>query len=391
MAESTATDVARLDLEAGEAGRVARLDLETGEAGRVARLRGPLTLATTPDLWRALERIDPQGTPQTIDLTDVPNCDTAGAALIVDLRRRLATDVASAQTIGATHQVRSMLAIVDRGSSPTPEESPEETSFGMVDTVGAFASDVIRNTHDTVEYIGDVARGLIVAAIRPSTVRWRDTIGYMSRVGADAIGIVSLISGLMGLILAFQMASQLKQYGADIYVADMVALSITRELGPLMTAIIVAGRSGSAFAAEIGTMKVNEEVAALDAMGLDRVRFLVLPKIIALLAMMPFLIVFADIFGVFGGLLVGVTFLDLPVGIYIDQTISRLVLWDVGQGMIRAECYAVVISAVGCLRGLQTRQGAQGVGTSTTSAVVSGILLVILTNSVLAVVFYYVG
>ena len=138
-------------------------------------------------------------------------------------------------------------------------------------------------------------------------------------------------------------------------------------------------------------MKVNEEVAALDAMGLDRVRFLVLPKVIALLAMMPILIVFADICGILGGLLVGVTFLDLPVSIYVDQTVSRIGLWDVFQGMIRAECYAVVIAAVGCLRGLQTRQGAQGVGSSTTSAVVSGILLVIVTNAVLAVVFYYVG
>jgi len=369
----------------------ARLELESAGAGRVARLIGPLTLATTPELWRALARIEPQSTPQTVDVSDVPNCDTAGAALLVDLRKRMSAGDAAAELVGVGDQVRSMLDIVDRACPPPPGEGPVEVSFGMVDTVGDFAWSVLQHTQETVEYIGALAIGLFTAVRRPATVRWRDTVGYMSRVGADALGIVSLISALMGVILAFQMASQLQQYGADVYVADIVGLSITRELGPLMTAIIVAGRSGSAFAAEIGTMKVNEEVSALDAMGLDRVRFLVLPKVIALLAMMPVLIVFSDLAGVLGGLLVGVSFLDLPVSIYIDQTISRIGLWDVFQGMIRAECYAMVIAAVGCLRGLQTRQGAQGVGTSTTSAVVSGILLVIVTNAVLAVVFYYVG
>jgi len=377
MAESTAAEPARIELE-------------TAGAGRVARLRGPLTLATIAVLWEAVDRIEPLPVPQTIDLSDVPSCDTAGAALLVDLRDRLGTGAETPQLVGAGEQVLAMLAIVNRAYSPPPDEGPAEISRGMVDTVGEFSWDVVQNAHETVEYVGALSLGLFRAVVRPSTVRWRDTIGYMTRVGADALGIVSLVSGLMGVILAFQMASQLQQYGADVYVADIVGLSITRELGPLMTAIIIAGRSGSAFAAEIGTMKVNEEVAALDAMGLDRVRFLVLPKVIALLAMMPILIVFADLCGIFGGLLVGVTFLDLPVGIYIDQTVSRIVLWDVVQGMIRAQCYAVVIAAVGCLRGLQTRQGAQGVGTSTTSAVVSGILLVIVTNAILAVVFYVV-
>jgi len=378
MAESTLTESARLEFE-------------SGSAGRVARLLGALTLATTADIWRELERVEPQSSPQSIDLSAVPSCDTAGAALLVDLGRRMSGDGAKTDLVGVGDQVAAMLSIVDRACPPPPEEGPEEVSFGMVDTVGEFAEGVLRNAYATVEYVGDLALGLAAAVTRPATVRWRDTVSYMSRVGADALGIVSLISALMGVILAFQMASQLQQYGADVYVADIVGLSIVRELGPLMTAIIVAGRSGSAFAAEIGTMKVNEEVAALDAMGLDRVRFLVLPKVIALLAMMPILIVFSDLCGILGGMLVGVTFLDLPVSIYVEQTISRITLWDVFQGMIRAECYALVIAAVGCLRGLQTRNGAQGVGASTTSAVVSGILLVIVTNAVLAVVFYYVG
>jgi phospholipid/cholesterol/gamma-HCH transport system permease protein len=369
----------------------ASLALEEQGSGRVARLSGPLTLLTTPPLWRELARLEAAAGPQTIDVSAVPNCDTAGATLLVDLGQRMVSGDGTADVVGASEQVDSMLSIVHQPLAPPPESGPADAALGMVDTVGDFASNVVQNAGDTLEYIGGLAHALATAVVRPATVRWRDTFNYMSQVGANALGIVCLINALMGLILAFQMASQLQAYGADVYVADIVGLSITRELGPLMTAIIIAGRTGSAFAAEIGTMKVNEEVAALDAMGLDRVRFLVLPKVLALLAMMPILIVFADIFGVLGGLVVGVSFLDLPVSIYLDQTISRIELWDVFQGMIRAECYAVVIAAVGCLRGLQTRQGASGVGSSTTSAVVSGILLVILTNAVLAVVFYYVG
>ena len=214
---------------------------------------------------------------------------------------------------------------------------------------------------------------------------------YDAEQCAAALGIVCVVAALMGLILAFQSAAQLQRFGADYLVPMAVGLGITRELGPLMTAIVVAGRSGSAFAAEIGTMTVNEEVAALDAMGLDRTRFLVLPKLIAMFAMMPFLVAFADLCGIAGGGIVGITFLDLSLGVYVRETFDKVDLWDIGQGLVRAQCYAVVIAAVGCLRGLQTKGGAQGVGVSTTSAVVSGILLIIIVNAVLAIVFHSLG
>src|SRR6185503_20198490 len=152
---------------------------------------------------------------------------------------------------------------------------------------------------------------------------------------------------------------------------------------PLMTSILVAGRSGSAFAAEIGTMKVNEEVDALDTMGLDSTRFLVMPKFVALLLMMPLLVTFADFCGIAGGMLIGVTTVGLPVHLYLHESVERLTVWHAVQGLIKGECYAVVIAAVGCLRGLQTKSGAQGVGLSATSAVVSGIFLIIVVDAVL--------
>jgi phospholipid/cholesterol/gamma-HCH transport system permease protein len=364
----------------------ARLDVSHGDAGPVVRLSGPLTLDTIGPLWRdVLKQVKGAGGAR-IDLTDVPRCDSSGAALVLDVRQRTEGEI-----VGAGTQVRSMLDILDRPCPNPPEAPPEDFKKGVVDTLGDFAWEVAQNARETIEYVGSVAAGLLGVLLRPHSIRWGDTIGYMVRVGADALGIIVVVNGLMGLILAFQSANMLERYGADAYVAMAVGIGITRELGPLMTAIVVAGRSGSAFAAEIGTMKVNEEVSALDAMGLERTRFLVLPKIVALFLMMPLLVIFADVAGIAGGVAVGITFIDLPLGVYLRNTIESVGVWDLGQGLIRAQCYSVVIAAVGCLRGLQTRQGAQGVGVSTTSAVVSGILLIIVTNAIIAIVFASLG
>ncbi len=351
----------------------------------VLRLTGPLTLETTAPLWRQAALLGAtDGHDARIDVEGVPRCDTAGAALLIHLRRLLG----GVAIEGASEQVRFMLDVMDRPCPEPPTAPPADRRPGMVETLGTFATQVLRNAADTVEYIGGLIAGFGEIALHPRRLRWPDTIVYMARTGADALGIVVMINGLMGLILAFQMGAQMRQYGADTYVADVVGMSIIQELGPLMTAILVCGRSGSAFAAEIGTMKVNEEVAALDTMGLERTRFLVMPKMVALLLMMPLLVVFADLAGVFGGMVIGTTYLDQPIGVYLGNTIARIGLWDVGQGLIKGEAYAIVIAAVGCLRGLQTGKGAQGVGVSATSAVVSGIFLIIVVDAILTVIFH---
>jgi len=211
----------------------------------------------------------------------------------------------------------------------------------------------------------------------------------MERTGLDAVLIVSLISFLMGLITAFQAAVQLTQFGADIYVANLVGLSIVRELGPLMTAIIAAGRSGAAFAAEIGTMKVAEEVDALTTMGLDRTRFLITPKVLSLLVMLPCLTLVADVVGIAGGLTVATVLLGLPVQVYVRQTQISLTIWDVGTGLIKSVAFALLIAGVGCLRGFQAGTGAESVGRVTTSAIVAGIFLIIVADAVFTILFHY--
>lgn len=198
-----------------------------------------------------------------------------------------------------------------------------------------------------------------------------------------------LISFLLGFIIAFMSSVQLAQFGANIFVASLVGLAMVRELGPIMTAIVMAGRSGSAFASEIGTMKINEEVDALSTMGFNPVVFLVLPKMIASVVVMPFLTLFACLFGVFGGLVVGVFVLDLTFDSYIDQTIAILALKDIVWIFIKSTTFGILVTWVGCLRGFQVKGGAGEVGEATTSAVVSSIFLIILWDSIFAFVQLY--
>jgi len=202
---------------------------------------------------------------------------------------------------------------------------------------------------------------------------------------------VAMICFLMGLILGFQSAVQLHQFGADIFIVDFVGLTICVELGPLMVAMICTGRAGSAFAAEIGTMKVSEEVDALVTMGLDPCRFLTLPKVLALVAAMPLLTVFGDLTGIAGGFVVGMAKLDIPFVAYFARTARVISPWHMAQGLIKSVVFALLVGAVGCLRGLRTEGGAQGVGGATTSAVVTGIFLIVLADTALTMVFNVLG
>jgi phospholipid/cholesterol/gamma-HCH transport system permease protein len=211
----------------------------------------------------------------------------------------------------------------------------------------------------------------------------------MERTGADAVPIVVLINFLVGFVMAFQGAVQLKQFGANIFVADLVALSVARELGPLMTAIIVCGRSGAAFAAELGTMKVSEEIDALRTMGFGPIRYLVLPRTVALMLVMPMLTLLADLVAIGGGLLVGILSLDLTISAYLGETRSALTLWDVLSGVLKSVVFALAISLISCQQGFATTGGAEGVGRRTTSSVVASLFALILIDAGFTVFFHF--
>jgi phospholipid/cholesterol/gamma-HCH transport system permease protein len=229
---------------------------------------------------------------------------------------------------------------------------------------------------------------LAYAVRHPSTVRWRDVWLICEKVGADALPIVALISFLLGVILAFQSAIPMKKFGAEIFVADLIGLAMLRELGPLMTAILLAGRTGAAFAAEIGTMKVNQEVDALTTMGLDPVRFLVTTRIIAALLMTPLLTLFADLVSLLGGAMTLQSF-SIPFITFVHEVEGIVDFSDFMAGFVKSFVFAILIAGIGCLRGLQTSAGASAVGDAATRAVVSGIILLVIVDGIFAVVYFF--
>jgi phospholipid/cholesterol/gamma-HCH transport system permease protein len=232
---------------------------------------------------------------------------------------------------------------------------------------------------------------VLAALRRPATINWADVTRIMERAGADGLPIVVMITFLVGMVTAFQAIVQLRQFGADIFVADLVALSVTRELGPLMTAIIVAGRSGAAFSAELGTMSVSEEIDALRTLGLSPYGFLVYPRIIALVLVVPLLTLVGDLCGILGGVFVSMLRLDITLTAYWQRTLEVLDLWDVASGVLKSVVFGWAIALVACQRGLATRGGAAGVGLSTTSAVVASLFSLVVIDALFTVIFNLYG
>ena len=228
----------------------------------------------------------------------------------------------------------------------------------------------------------------LLGPFRGRKIRWRATVEQFVRIGYDSVPIVCMIAFFVGLILAMQSAYQLKRFGATLYVADLVGVSIVRELGPLLTAIIIAGRSGSASAAEIGTMKVGEEIDALRTMGISHVGFLFVPRAFAMMLALPCLTVLADFIGIFGGFLLSIATLDFSVTRYLNQTSAALTLKDLITGLIKSGFFALIISVVGCYQGVTTDGGAAGVGKSTTTSVVTSIFLIIAADVFFTALFF---
>jgi len=238
----------------------------------------------------------------------------------------------------------------------------------------------------------ELMRNTIVALAVPAGrhgIKWGRTLEQVALIGVRASGIVIFISFLVGLVLALNGAIQLRQFGAAIYIANMVAISMAREMGPLITAIVVSGRSGSAIAAEIGTMVVSEELDAMRTMALNPVRYLVVPRILALVLAMPLLTVLSNAAGIFGGYLIGVLALDLPSQGYITQTAQSLFISDVLSGLVKSIVFALIIGFVGVYRGLTVHGGPAGVGLATTASVVTSINLCIVATAIITAVLYY--
>jgi phospholipid/cholesterol/gamma-HCH transport system permease protein len=242
-----------------------------------------------------------------------------------------------------------------------------------------------------LSFIGESSIALAHAVVGRARFRRVDLLLNIQEAGANALGIVSLISFLIGLILAFVGAIQLRQFGAQIYIADLVAIGMAREMGAMMAAIIMAGRTGAAFAAQLGTMRVNEEIDALTTMGISPFEFLVLPRMLGLILMMPLLTIYADLVGILGGAVVGVGMLKVGIVPYWNHTWNAASLADFAAGMIKSVVFGILIAIAGCMRGMQSGRSSAAVGLAATSAVVTGIVFVIVSDAILTVVYDAIG
>ena len=356
------------------------------------RLAGRLALEDLKPLMADLQAIPGPVKPRrlSVDLAGVEYLDSAGALALIELQNRASALSIPVDLLNVSEKNHGLLGLIDREVLQRPPLRPEVIRSPIVEKLGELFRKQYQDFQEIMSFVGELVTALISCLAHPRLVRWADVMFYMKRAGADGLPIVALISLLLGLIMAFMSSLQLKQFGANIYVANLVTIAMVRELGPIMTAIIVAGRSGSAFAAEIGTMIVNDEVNALVTMGFDPTRFLAVPKVIAAMIVVPILTVYADLFAILGGLIVGVTGLDLTFYTYIQQTKSSITIFDFVTSLIKAVVFAALISGIGCQRGFQVKGGAEGVGMSTTSAVVSAIFLIIVFDSAFAIMLYYI-
>jgi phospholipid/cholesterol/gamma-HCH transport system permease protein len=262
---------------------------------------------------------------------------------------------------------------------------------GPLTLVGRNTLGLLRYASGLTELSAKTAYWTFIAPFRGRGLKWGAAIHQAVLVGYAAVPIVCVISFFVGMVLAFQGAYQLEKLGATYFVAALVGVSLTRELGPLMTAVVVAGRSGSAFAAEIGTMKVSEEIDALEVMGLNSIKYLVVPKYLAMVIMMPCLTLLADLAGMLGGASFGVGQLDQTFSMYALATRDALVMKDISTGLVKSVVFGALITTIGCYEGFTVRGGAEGVGRATTSAVVVSIFLVIVADLVFTAIFYYTG
>ena len=369
--------------------RATRFAIENVRLGRdncELKLSGELGFAETPELWSALRGHVQRARRRSqldFDMAEVTQLDSGAAALLAHARAQLHRRGVKSEFVRAPAPIQEIIHL-HHGDGPVKRRY-KRRARGMLDQVGQATERTFYEVRMLFSFIGDLTVENLRVLARPRSANWRDLWPIMERAGADAVPIVTLISFLVGLVSAAQSAAQLERYGANVFVADLVGLSMTRELGPLMTAIVVAGRSGAAFAAEIGTMKVNEEIDALRTMGLRPMPFLVLPRSLALMLMMPLLVLFSNALGILGGLVVGVTRLDLSAVTYLNRIADAVKLWDVGQGLLKGALFAVAIAVISCQQGLATSGGAAAVGHRTTSAVVGILFSLILIDAVFAV------
>lgn len=359
--------------------------------GLVFRAEGDWLLASAAELDRRLRALDlPSGRQVTLDLAGIGRLDTAGAWLLKRTDDELA---ARGNAVGLANVRASLAPLLDQvwmhgAGTPSPHPAPSHhTLVGFVARIGEVTLRLLGRAYSIIGFGGLVAETFAKLVRHPRRLRLPALFAQMEQAGVNAMPIVGLLSFLIGVVFAYQGADQLRRFGAEIYTVNLLGIAILRELGVLLTAIIIAGRSGSAFTAQIGTMQVNEEIDALRTLGLDPVEVLVVPRILGLALTLPLLAIYADFMGLLGGCLMSWASLGILIPTFLDQLRSAIGEWTFWVGIVKAPFFAAIIALVGCYEGFNVERSADSVGRLTTQSVVEAIFLVILTDAAFSILF----
>lgn len=361
------------------------------DGATILRAGGEWLVVTAADLDRRLHDLKmPQNRAVTVDLSGVDRLDSTGAWLLLRTEHELAARGNHVALANLEPRFAPLLDQVrSRGvTEPLPHPVPPHHTFvGFLARIGMVTLQLMRRVYDILGFTGLVTLTVLRLLRQPRRLRLVATLVQMERVGLDAMPIVGLLSFLIGVVMAYQGADQLRRFGAEIYTVNLLGVSILRELGVLLSAIIIAGRSGSAFTAQIGTMQVNEEIDALRTLGLDPVEVLVLPRLLGLGLTLPLLVFYADFMGILGGALMSWIVLDINIPNFLTQLQGAVTTTTLWVGVIKAPFFAAIIALVGCYEGLNVTRSAESVGRLTTQSVVESIFFVIVTDATFSIVF----
>lgn len=368
-------------------------------------LVGELGFADAAAIWRAMgdatagiglprdppDPQDPAAEPAlVIDLGRASRVDGAVVALVVAVRARLVARGVRCHITAGTEQLRALVHLY-RGDEPPPPAPVQRGRERGIARLGGAVDHALGQARQMVGFSGELAAAIAATIRRPARASWRDLPALIIRAGTDGIPIVLVLNFLIGFVMAYQSARQLALFGANIYAADIVGLSVPRELAPLMTAIIVVGRSGAAYAAELGTMRVSDEIDALRTMGFAPVPYLVVPRILALVVVAPVLTLLGDVVGVIGGLVVGSASLAITPAAFLAELRTAVESSDVWTGLVKSIAFGAAIGVIGCKHGLATRGAASGVGRGTTRTVVSCLFTIVVIDTLFTMAFRRLG
>ncbi len=351
--------------------------------------RGRWTVDALADVATRIDQVRGMAGQQiTLDASEVVALDTTGAWLLQRLRLRLESE-------GRQVNVQGLSAVFadlyQRVAELGMVQVPQAQKLGRLAGVGHSAITGLEELYSFLSFFGAVMLRMGQLALQPWRIRWRSILADLHASGVTALGIVGMLSFLMGVVFAYQGAVQLRTFGASIYIADLIGLTMTREMGPMLTAIIVAGRTGSAYTAQIGTMKVTEEIAAMRTIGIDPMDMLVIPKLLSLCVALPLLTVFSDITGIVGGMILAKAQLGLGFAPFLDRLQEAVSLRSFLIGFSKAPVFAMIIVLVGCFQGFRVEGSAASVGRHTTMSVVQSIFLVIVADAQFSVIFSWLG